>query len=48
MIDSPSFAINISGLHYYTMYDVKIAGINVAGIGNYSEIIAVRTDAYGQ
>lgn len=43
-----SLVANIADLEYYTLYDITVAGVNTAGIGNYSEIISVRTDADGK
>ena len=47
-VSSRTRILNITGLEYYTMYNVKMAGINSVGIGVYSNITDIRTDAYGK
>ena len=47
-IDATSLNANITDLNYYTWYDIQVSGVNVAGIGKYSKILVVQTDADGK
>ncbi len=33
----------LEGLHKYTVYKVCVAGVTVAGVGNFSEVVESRT-----
>ena len=39
---------DITHLQFYTLYDIRIAGVNIGGIGKYCDVIVVRTDADGK
>ena len=42
-----AFKAEISLLQYGKFYDVKVAGSTSVGLGPYSGVISIRTDAYG-
>ena len=48
IVDAPNMRVEIGGLSYYTLYDVRVAGRTAIGLGPYSEPVYIRTDAYGR
>ncbi len=47
-VDAATFFFNATELDNYQFYDFKIAGFTVVGIGPFSNIITIRTDADGK
>ena len=38
----------IESLHKYTLYEIRVAGVTVIGVGNFTESVLVRTDEDGK
>ena len=46
-VSASTFALTMNDLDYYRQYEVIVAGMTAVGIGNYSSIVVIRTDADG-
>ena len=47
VINASNSAIELTGLKFYTFYEIKMAGATSVGVGTYSSPIVTRTDADG-
>ena len=46
-VDAEFMTLHVTNLDYYTMYQFRIAAQTIVGIGPYSNISNIRTDADG-
>ena len=46
-VSASTLTLTINNLDFYRQYEFIVAGMTAVGIGNYSSIVVIRTDAYG-
>ena len=46
-VGAVNMSLHVRSLDFYTMYQFKVAALNVIGSGPYSNITEIRTDADG-